>query len=212
MRRNISGLRLLTALVAGVGATGAGVAVGACGGGRPAPVPPPVALEPGPAVVRVVPLEELVPLESSGPPPTDTSVTFPAGLPRHILLQHAAPGGVPFAELRFPATAFLADSGTPVTVTVRPHPSRYELAFETDRALRGGAASPSVVFKYPVHFRAPAGAEAFGGRDRFERSLAVGHLRDDGSVALLVSTRPALDHLHASLPGAGRYVVGAARP
>jgi hypothetical protein len=191
----------------------AGAAAAACGGGRPAPVPPPVELRPGPAVVRVVPLADLLALESAGPPPEDTTLTFTAGTPRHILVDHPGRGGVPFAELRFPAGAFAVDSGTPVTVGVHPRAGRYELAFEADRPLTGGAASPSIVFKYPVHFRASTSARTlFAGRDRYERSLGVGQVRDDGTVALLVSTRPALDQIQAFVPGPGRYAVGAARP
>jgi len=64
-----------------------------------------------PSAPRVVPLASVIVLETAGPPPSDTTVTFTAGQPRVIVLRHGPPENVVFAELMFPPSAFRADSG-----------------------------------------------------------------------------------------------------
>jgi hypothetical protein len=204
MTRNIAAMLAAAAALAG----GAALAGAACGGG------PAAAAGDGPAPAltppRIVPLADLAVLETSGPPPRDTSVTFPANTRRIILLQHGAPDRTPFAELTFPAGAFGADPGRRVTVTVAVRPGVYGLEVGSDTPWRGGPVAPLVRFKYPVHFEAPAGVRGtYGGNEDFARALAIGLVRPDSSVALLPSIRPALDNLEAAMPGPGRYLVAA---
>ena len=59
-----------------------------------------------PSAVRVVPLAAAIVLETAGPPPSDTSVTFTTGEPHVIVLRHGPPENVVFAEVSFPPGAF----------------------------------------------------------------------------------------------------------
>jgi hypothetical protein len=164
---------------------------------------------PGPAAVRVVELSAAIVLETAGPPPSDTSVTFTTGRPRTIVLRHGPPEDVVFAELSFPPGAFRADSGREVRVDVRPRPGVYGLEVTTSLPLAGGA---SVTFKYARYFSAPARARAAYGSDvLYERALSVGQILPNGSqIALLPSTRPAADNLRSALAAPGTYLVAAA--
>jgi len=179
------------------------LALAACGGhagGGAKPVDP--------SAVRIVPLAAAIVLETAGPPPSDTSVTFPAGAPRTIVLRHGPPEDVVFAELSFAPGAFRADSGRPVTVRVRPRPGVYGLELSASAPFGDGA---SVVFKYARYFLAPARARARYGSDvEYERALAIGQLMPAGpSLALQPSTRPAADNLQAAVPAPGTYLVAA---
>jgi hypothetical protein len=147
-------------------------------------------------------------LETSGPPPPDTSVTFTAGTRRTIVMYHGGEN-ITFARLTFEPGAF-ADSGGTVRVEVRPRPGIYGLDLTTSLPLREKQAD--VVFEYSRYFSAPARArQVFGSDIAFERALAVGRLLPDAQVELLPSTRPAADNLRAELPATGSYIVGAAR-
>ena len=163
----------------------------------------------GPATVRVVPTSAAIVLETAGPPPSDTAVTFTTGRPCSIVLRHGPPEDVVFAELSFPARAFRADSGREVRVDVRPRPGVYGLDVSTSLPLGDGA---TITFKYARYFSAPARARvAYGGDVMYERALSVGELLPDSTrMALLPSTRPAADNLRAALPAAGTYLVAAA--
>lgn len=153
-----------------------------------------------------MPLSRVIVVETSGPPPPDTSVTFTAGFPRTIVLYHGGEN-IAFARLIFEAGAF-ADSGQAVRVDVRPRPGIYGLDITTSLLLRENQAA--VVFEYSRYFSAPARARQVYGSDiAFERALAVGRLLPDGQVELLPSTRLAADNLRAPLPAVGGYVVGA---
>lgn len=165
---------------------------------------------PGPAAQRrVIPFADAIVLETAGPQPADTTVTFLTGRPRVIILRHGFPENVVFAELDFPAGSFAADSGREVRVEVRPQPGVYGLDVATSLPLAEGA---SVTFKYARYFAAPVRARTTYGSDgAFERALAVGQLRSENLLALLPSTRPASDVLRAPLPQAGRYFVAAPR-
>jgi hypothetical protein len=161
-----------------------------------------------PTAIRVVPLASVIVLETAGPPPSDTTVTFTAGEPRVIVLRHGPPENVVFAELVFPPSAFRADSGRPVRIEVRPRPGVYGLDLTTSVPIGEGA---SVVFKYARYFSAPARARAAYGSDvLYERALAIAQYRPGGEVALLPSTHPVADNLQSALPAAGTYVVAAA--
>jgi hypothetical protein len=162
-----------------------------------------------PSTARVVPLAAGIVLETSGPPPSDTLVTFTAGEPHVIVLRHGPPENVVFAEVTFPPSAFRADSGRRVTVEVKPRPGVYGLDVVTSVALGEGA---TVTFKYARYFSAPARARAAYGSDvAYERALSVGQLIPSGpSLALLPSTRPAADNLRGPLPAPGTYLVAAA--
>jgi hypothetical protein len=161
-----------------------------------------------PAPTRVIPLASAVVLETAGPPPSDTTVTFTAGEPHVIVLRHGPPENVVFAELSFAPPAFHADSGRPVKVEIRPRPGVYGIDLLTSVPFSEGVA---VVFKYPRYFSAPAKARAVYGSDAlYERALAIGQLLATGqSIALLPSTRPGPDNLRAALPAPGTYLVAA---
>ncbi|MEP6687474.1 MAG: hypothetical protein ABJC36_03935 [Gemmatimonadales bacterium] len=183
---------------------GAAVLAAACGGraASESGVDPKTA-------VRVAPLASAIVLETAGPPPSDTSVTFVAGELRVIVLRHGPPENVVFAELVFPPRAFHADSGRPVRVDVRPKPGVYGLDLVTSVPLGEGA---TVVFKYARYFSAPARARTeYGGDVLYERALAVGQVQPGGLLALLPSTRPVADNLQAALPAAGTFLVAAAK-
>jgi hypothetical protein len=145
-------------------------------------------------------------LETSGPPPPDTSVTFTAGTRRIIVWRHGPPENIVFAKLNFGPGAF-ADSGQTVKVDLRPRPGIYGLDLASSVPFREG---PEVVFDYARYFSAPARARQVYGSDvAFERALAVGRLLPDGQVELLPSTRPAPDNLAAQLPSPASYIVAA---
>ena len=180
-----------------------GLAAAACGGGARASGAGDAAPR---AEVRLVPLSEAIVLETSGPPPPDTTVTFTAGEPRVIVLRHGPPEYIVFAELGFPATAF-AEPGREVRVDVRPRPWVYGVEVAASLPIADGA---TVAFKYPRYFAAPGRARAVYGSDAaYERALAVGRLLPEGMLALLGSTRPFHDMLQAPLPAAGVYLVAA---
>jgi hypothetical protein len=146
-------------------------------------------------------------LETSGPPPSDTVVSFTAGRPHIIVLRHGPPENIVFASLSFTAGAF-ADTGQAVTVEVHPRPGIYGLDVATSLPLRGGEAT--VTFDYARYFSAPARARQVYGNDiAFERALAVGRLLPENQIELLPSTRPVPDNLAAALPGPGSYLVAA---
>ncbi|HKU61298.1 MAG TPA: hypothetical protein VJQ44_08790 [Gemmatimonadales bacterium] len=160
------------------------------------------------APVRIVPLAQAIVLETAGPPPHDTVVEFVTGQRRVIVLRHGPPENIVFAQVDFPATAF-ADSGRPVRAEVRPSPGVYGLDVSTSLPLKREA---SVSFNYARYFSAPPRArEVYGADAVFERSLAVGQVRNDSLLALLPSTRPASDVLRADITATGRYLVAAAR-
>jgi hypothetical protein len=181
-------------------------AILACGGRRPAvPAPESPAT---PSAPKLFPLTRVFVLETSGPPPPDTSVTFTTGSPRIIVLYHSGES-ITFAQLSFEATAF-GDSGRTVQVDVRPRPGIYGLDLTTSLPLRGGTAA--VTFEYSRYFSAPAQARQVYGTDAaFERVLAVGQLLPDNQVELLASSRPAADNLRAPLPAPGSYIVAGPR-
>ena len=177
-------------------------AILACGGRRP-PVPAPESPA-TPSAPRLLPLGRVFVLETSGPPPPDTSVTFTTGTPRVIVIYHEGES-ITFARLSFEAAAF-GDSGRTVQVDVRPRPGIYGLDVSTSLPLRGEAAA--VTFEYSRYFSAPARARQVYGHDvAFERLLAVGRILPDNQVDLLPSTRPAADNLRAALPAPGGYIV-----
>lgn len=178
------------------------LAAAACGGSRaPAGTDPARAAE-----ARVVPLAEAIVLETSGPQPPDTAVTFTAGEPRVIVLRHGPPDYIVFAELGFPAAAF-AERGREVRVEVRPRPGVYGVDVATSLAIRDSA---TISFKYARYFGAPGRARAVYGSDiGYERALAVGRVLPRELLALLPSSRPFPDLLRAPLPAAGSYLVAA---
>jgi hypothetical protein len=178
------------------------LAAAACGGAR-SPADGERAASPG---VRLFPLSAAIVLETAGPPPPDTTVTFIAGQARIIVLRHGPPEYIVFAELIFPPPAF-AEHGREVRVDVRPRPGVYGLEVATSLPIRDSAV---VVFKYARYFASSAKARAVYGSDvAYERALAVGRVMPGGMLALLPSTRPFPDVLRAPLPAAGSYLVAA---
>jgi hypothetical protein len=147
-------------------------------------------------------------LETAGPPPADTTVTFNTGQPRVIVLRHGPPENVEFAEVAFAPHAFKADSGREVRVEVRPRPGIYGVDVISSVPFAEGA---SVTFKYARYFLAPALArKVFGNDVAYERGLAVGQVIPNGPLlALLPSSRPAADNLKAAMPAPGTYLVAA---
>jgi hypothetical protein len=175
-----------------------------CGAPRPVESPTPAET---PAAPRVLPLARVTVLETSGPPPSDTTVSFTAGTPHTIVLRHGPPENIVFARLSFTAGAF-ADSGQTVTVEVHPRPGVYGLDVAISLPLRADQAT--VLFDYARYFSAPARARQVYGSDiAFERALAVGRLLPENQIELLPSTRPAPDNLSSSLPAPGSYLVAA---
>jgi hypothetical protein len=178
-------------------------AILACGARQPLSTGTP----PAPTVARVLPLARVIVLETSGPPPSDTSVTFTAGEPRTILLRHGPPDNIVFARLTFSADAF-PDSGQSVKVDIHPRPGVYGIDLATSHPLREKGAS--LVFEYSRFFSAPARARQVYGSDlAFERALAIGRLLPDAHIELLPPFRPAADDLGAELPSPGSYLVAA---
>ena len=174
--------------------------------GRRAPVQDAPAAPEVPVTLRVLPLSRVFVLETAGPPPPDTSVTFTTGTPRIIVLYHGGEN-VAFARFTFEAAAF-GDSGQAVQVEVHPRPGIYGLDFTTSLPLRAGQAS--LTFVYGRYFSAPARArQQYGSDEAFERALAVGRVLPENQVELLPSTRPAADNLPAALPGPGVYIAAA---
>jgi hypothetical protein len=176
------------------------LAVAACGGARA-----PSNDRASAAQTRTIPLSQAIVLETSGPPPSDTVVTFTAGEPRVIIIRHGPPEYIVFAELAFPAAAF-AERGREVRVEVRPRPGVYGLDVTTSLAIQDSA---TIAFKYARYFAAPGRARVVYGSDiAYERALGVGLVRrPEGLLAILPSTRPHPDVLLAPLPAAGTYLV-----
>jgi hypothetical protein len=184
-------------------ASGLCVVLAACGGRAPSGAK---GAEPTPT--RVIPLASAIVLETAGPPPSDTAVTFTAGEPRVIVLRHGPPENVVFAKVSFAPQTFHADSGRPVKVEIRPRPGVYGIDLVTSVPFSEGA---SVVFTYPRYFSAPAKARAVYGSDGlYERALGIGQVLGTGqTLSLLPTSRPAPDNLQAALPAPGTYLVAA---
>jgi hypothetical protein len=162
---------------------------------------------PVPTAPRILPLSRVIVLETSGPSPSDTSVTFAAGQEQTIVLRHGPPENIVFARLTFLADAF-ADSGQTVKVDLHPRPGVYGLDLTTSQPFKEKGAN--LVFEYARFFSAPARARQVHGSDiAFERALAVGRLLPDAHLELLPPLRPAADNLGAELPAPGSYLVAA---
>jgi len=179
----------------------------ACGGGKPTTGTEGTVQ---PLANQVMSLEQLYTLEAAGVPPGDTSVTFPAGTARHVILRHGPPDNTVFAELIFPAGVFGGiNHPDSVRVSVKPRPGIYGVEFACNVPLGPGA---RLVFKYPVHFSAPVGAQQrYGTPVAFERALSIARLLPDGRYLLLPSTRPAADNLEAPLAESGTFIVAGPR-
>jgi hypothetical protein len=145
-------------------------------------------------------------LETAGPAPSDTSVSFVTGTARTIVLRHGPPENIVFARVTFPPEAF-ADSGQPVTVGVKAHPGVYGIDLTCSLPLRAAA---ELTFSYARYFSAPANARQLYRSDiAYERALAIGRLLPAGQIELLSSSRPVSDHLSAGVTAAGTYLVAA---
>jgi hypothetical protein len=145
-------------------------------------------------------------LETAGPQPSDTSVTFVTGTPRTIVLRHGPPENIEFARLDFPPNAF-GDSGQTVTVDVKPRPGIYGLDLGITLPLRGRA---TLAFSYPRYFSAPTRARQLYRSDAaYERALAIGRVLPENQIELLSSTRPTPDNLTAQVSTPGSYLVAA---
>ena len=160
-----------------------------------------------PTAPRTLPLARVFVLETSGPPPADTSVTFTTGAPRTIVLYHGGES-ITFARLSFERRrlrrqrAYRAGRGAAPARNLRAG-SHHQPAVRAETR-------PAVTFEYARYFSAPARARQVYGSDvAFERALAVGQLLPDKQVELLPSTRPAADNLQAALPAPGGYLVAA---
>jgi hypothetical protein len=175
----------------------------ACSSQSPISTPQP---EGAPTAVRVIPLPRTIVLETAGPSPSDTTVSFTAGTERVIVMRHGPPENTVFAEVSFSAAAF-ADSGQTVTVEMRPRPGVYGLDLSISVPLRGGAA---IAFYYARYFFAPARArQVYRSDAAFEQALAIGRVLPEQQIELLPTTRPQLDQVSAPIPGPGSFLVGA---
>ncbi|HEX5387726.1 MAG TPA: hypothetical protein VFW66_13565 [Gemmatimonadales bacterium] len=181
--------------------------VAACGGRPPAAATP----EPTASLAgRVFPLGQvyLLGVSDSATPVPDTTLEVPRDTLRYVVLRHAPPGDLTYAEVFFPANAFGPGPGDSVRVTLHPRPDSYVLDVATAQPFD----SARVTFKYAVNFEAPPGALArYGSAVAFERTLAIGRLLPDSSIAFLASTRPAADNLSATITEPGSYAIGAPR-
>jgi hypothetical protein len=176
--------------------------VSACAGRRTIAAP----AAPATTAPRILALSRVLVLETAGPQPSDTSVSFVAGSLRTIVLRHGPPENIVFATLTFPEAAF-ADSGQTVTIEVKPRPGVYGLDLSSTLPLRTAA---ELTFSYARYFSAPARARQVYRSDiAYERALAVGRLLPDGQIELLSSSRPSPDHLAAAVTGPGSYLVAA---
>jgi hypothetical protein len=176
-----------------------------CGPKRPIPAAAPVA----PTVARVLPLNRVIVLETSGPPPSDTSVSFFAGSARTIVLRQGPPENIVFARLTFSAGAF-PDSGQTVTVDVKPRPGVYGLDLAMSKPIRGAA---TVAFEYARYFSAPERArQVYRSDAAFERALAIGHVLPENQVELVPTVRPELDRVSAPIATTGGYLLAAPLP
>jgi hypothetical protein len=154
----------------------------------------------------VLALSRVIVLETAGPPPSDTVVSFTAGTPRVIVLRHGPPENIVFARVSFSAAAF-GDSGQTVSVEVRPRPGVYGLELATSVPTRGGT---SVEFNYARYFSAPARAhQAYRSILAYERALAVGRVLSESQIELLPSINHELDRVTAAIPGSSTYLVAA---
>jgi hypothetical protein len=154
----------------------------------------------------VLPLDRVIVLETSGPPPSDTSVSFPAGTSRVIVLRHGPPENIVFARVAFAAGSF-PDSGQMVTVDLKPRPGVYGLEVGMSRPIRGGA---TITFEYARYFSAPVRArQVYRSDGAFEQALAVGHVLTENQIELLPSLQPELDHVTAPIATTGTYLVAA---
>jgi hypothetical protein len=161
---------------------------------------------PAPTTSRVLPLARVIVLETAGPPPSDTSVTFTAGTSRIIVLRHGPPENIVFARVSFAAAAF-ADSGQSVTVEIRPRPGVYGLELSTTVPFREGV---TVEFDYARYFSPPARAiQVYSTAAAFEEALAVGRLLPNNQVELLPTANGELDQAVAAIAGPGSYLVAA---
>ncbi|MGE0354880.1 MAG: hypothetical protein AB7I33_07585 [Gemmatimonadales bacterium] len=179
--------------------------------GCSAPAPAGAPGQPAPAGGGSRPLSRLYLLEAWGAPPGDTTAMLAPGLARTIVLRHAPPDNTVFAELHLPAGAFApaAAAADSVGITLVPRPGVYGLDITTTQPL---AAPAVLVFKYPIHFSAPADAtRRYGNTAAFERALVIAREESPGVFRLLPSTRPATDNLQATISGAGSYLVVAPR-
>src|SRR6185369_9130885 len=93
--------RRLAAPVLVAGAGGLGLA---CAGPRAAGSSP---LNPAPGPGSLIAWSQALVLSTSGAAPHDTTITFPAGQSRTVVLRHAPPDNVAFATLEFPPSAFI---------------------------------------------------------------------------------------------------------
>jgi len=190
------------AVVRGATALGA-LALAACGG-RAAPAGAAPA-SPGTGAPVVLAIGRAFVLEAGGVPAGDTTVTFPAGAARVIVLRHGPPDRTVFAELRFPAGTFRAAPAETVSVTVRPLPGLFGLELVTSAEFAGEGA---LVFRYARNFLAPMGSTArYPDNSALERALSVAWLQPDATLLLLPSRRPAADNLQAPLRAGGRYLL-----
>jgi hypothetical protein len=184
------------------GATTAGLVACAAATRTPGKPPPPSTGDPG----RSYALSQVYLLHASGPPVADTTVRVRRGVKRVIVLRHAAPDGLTFAELAIPATGFDSTGSDSVDVGIRVRPGVYGMDLTTSAPLR----SATLTFKYPVHFEAPGDARvALGSGVAFERALAIGKLGPGETIIFQRSYRPAADNLSTTLTAAGGYLIGA---
>ncbi|HEX2250781.1 MAG TPA: hypothetical protein VHH32_10555 [Gemmatimonadales bacterium] len=154
----------------------------------------------------MISLDRAIVLETAGPPPSDTTVTFTAGTSRIIVLRHGPPENIVFARVSF-APATFPDSGQSVTVDIRPRPGVYGLELTSSVPFREGV---TVEFDYARYFSAPALAlKVYSNEAAFARALAVGRLLPNNQIELLPTVSGELDHAAAAIAVPGSYLVAA---
>lgn len=180
------------------------LALAACGSHKE----PTLAPRPQETEERLVAKADTWILEDGGTPPTDTTLTIPAGEFRFIVVRNGLPDQAAFVVLEFPPDAFAVPAGTLVPMSIRVRPGVYGIDFSCAERPTGAR----ITFKYARHFEAPLEAEGyFGSPTGYERALVVARLQDDGNVLLLRTRRPNVNNVGAPLEQSGSYVVAAGK-
>ena len=146
-------------------------------------------------------------LETAGPPPLDTSVTFTTGQPRAIVLRHGPPENIVFAELTFPPAAFARQR--PPGARSTSSPARASTDWTSAPACRSAKRATLASSTPATSPRRPRRATSMAATCRSSARWRSAGSLPDGQLALLPSTRPASDNLARRSPAAGTYLVAA---
>ena len=162
-----------------------------------------------PSTGRVIPLASAIVLETAGPPPSDTALTFLAGEPRVVVLRHGPPENVVFAEVSFAANTLSRRQRVTGQGRDPAPPGRVRAGPPDERAVQRGArpSSSSTPGTSPRRPRRAPSTAAMRVRARAGGRPAAGH-RAVAVAAPLDPTRPPTICRRRS-PPPGTYLVAA---